>query len=265
MKTKVDIKSSGLKILAAVFFLGFSVTQAQTVLYQDSFAFTGILDESVPEVNNTGIDVAWTAPNNWGTLNGNLSFQGDGSQLLTCNGQDGKDYTAFLPFQVDGSSIYTLSVELRGTVGYKYNGIGFVGVDVTGFDPGADGQKDMSANGFNAMQLWVDGIGNVKYGTANGWNAGTDFRYLSIVLDSSSGDISFYIESTLLGTQSLTAEQLGSITGIGLGTQTMYGTAAYLKNLELLQIPEPSDCALLVWGGMIFAGVRYCCKKRNVS
>ena len=227
-----------------------SLASAQTTIYSDPLIGTAA-------ANGSGYQtLAGTQPAT-DVTNAYWNAQYYSAPSLTTAGLDNYrynnnlSYTALLPLKLDGTGVYTLSVNAVMPVG-GYNSIDF------GFTE-SNQNTNNSLNG-SATAAYIDlggsGMLTASYAEQKGsattpYTLGTTYL-LSISLNSSSGTLTFSENGTAFATEPgvLSATQIAAVTDIALASYYAPATA-YFTNVSLSEVipsanvPEPGSWSIL--------------------
>ncbi len=228
-----------------------SAANAQ-VIYNDSFARTGVLLGSSPSPVNSG-GAYWLGST--GTLH-NTTAQTNGSELTlaSASGQYAIA-SATLPFTPPTSGAVTLSADMQVGAVSTTNGWGLIGFSPTG---GADQVANSSYSAGPTLQLLTTGQVLMEPNTTSGanpiWNgitnfSNTTFYHFSIDYNLSAQTVQWYLGSgtsaTLLGSYDY-ASNPGNTPAISYVEVGSYGyrgdtppEAVNLQNFELTTTPVP--------------------------
>jgi hypothetical protein len=237
--------------------LGFTA-KADTVIYQDSLTGTGSADGSTYQTV-AGTQPAIDLPN--ATWNAQYYAAPNATPLgwNSYHGTYSNSFSAQLPLTLDGTGVYTFSVDVNyGTNVYQNLDFGFI----------PSGQSTSSnpdsSTSFALIEVQGGGPATAFYGngttatgsTSTSYTAGTP-ELFSISLDSSTGSLAYSLDGTVFASyaNALTPTEMSQIADITLGGY--YGPeTAYYTNLsvtEVAAVPEPGTWALMLAGLALLA------------
>ncbi|HXB59416.1 MAG TPA: hypothetical protein VNU95_07615, partial [Candidatus Acidoferrales bacterium] len=220
--------------LALLIFAG--MVQAQlvtnTIIYQDNFARTGLLNGSAPDTVNTP-GATWFACNNPAL---NAQLQTDGSEIALTNSPgttNGIYLNGFLPFVPQVGHVYTLSCQIRVlSGGNQWLAMGFATQPLTNnffaaVNCGA-GWMLVRGNGSGAQPYrFPGGSGNVAQKAAA---FGTTTNLFTVVLDTTTGTgaargwtYKFFTNSVLVDSYSPANVNPTMIQYVGIGADAAQG------------------------------------------
>jgi hypothetical protein len=181
------------------------------------------------------------------------NWKADGSIAAGNTGNPDSLSNAFLPFEPEAGTVYTLSADLNITNGGDWFALGFASTNTTTnnffSNSTGDGSPWMLLRGAPDNGNWI--VTFPGPGAGDGENSIENGPSVSIVLDTTGTDwvAKFYSGADLLRTYTYTGVDISDdINYVGFGRFT--SAAGNVDNFALTQVPEPATMTLLALGGI---------------
>ncbi|MCE0521839.1 MAG: PEP-CTERM sorting domain-containing protein [Methylacidiphilales bacterium] len=252
-----------LAVLASVTIAGTASAQ----IYEDKFSYTGALPGNAPDTHDTNGNV-WL-----GLTWSSAPIYANGTAATGQNYPSGASYGgSFLPVNsagvtLDGSLGFTLSATVNTTIFTNGDPSSPAGIELLDSTTPQSSQANVflaPEAGFFAT-LGVNSAGGASgffNGGSIGTLAGSNTALLQIVYTpGGSPTLSFYDNSVLVSSQSVTVAQIQALTDVGINVDYPNHSTITDFTLTLAAAPEPSTYALLLAG---LAGLVFFARRRSL-